>query len=129
MRTRNFTFRVPQPIWDCLPERIKQLGMEAVSAYLLSLIRYDLLICKPHHATGDFHQLPQAEQDRIDDEIARAFAAGESLGGTWFEARINQAAVEAALPDPPEPSRVAEKLKKRLKSRKLPAAPPPAKGA
>jgi len=110
--------RIPQQVWDCLPARIKQLGMEAVSSYLLSLVAYDLTIAKPHYATGDFHQLPLAEQDKIYDEIARAFRAGESLGGTWFEARIEEATRAAGLPDEPAPSRVAAKLKQRLRAKK-----------
>ncbi len=118
MRTRNFTMRIPHQVWDCLPARIKQLEMEAVSAYLLSLVAYDLTIAKPHYATGDFHRLPLAEQDKIYDEIARAFQAGESLGGTWFEARIKEATKAASLPEEPAPSRVAAKLKQRLGAKK-----------
>lgn len=118
MRTRNFTLRIPQPIWDCLPDRVKQLGMEAISSYFLSLARYDLLIGKPHHCTGDFHKLSQVEQDKIDDEIVRAFQAGETLGGSWFEHRIKAASEQAALPEEPAPSRVAAKLSKNLRAKK-----------
>lgn len=118
MRTKNFTVRIPNCLKDCLAERTSQLGMDAVSTYILSLIRYDLLIGKPHHYTGDFHRLSNSEQDRIDDEIARAFQSGDTLGGSWFEARIKQATEEAALAKEPEPSRVAEKITAKLKRKK-----------
>ncbi len=118
MRTKNFTVRIPNCLKDCLAERTAQLEMDAVSTYILSLIRYDLLIGKPHHYTGDFHKLSNSEQDRIDDEIARAFQSGDTLGGSWFENRIKQATEEASLANEPQPSSVAEKITQKLKRKK-----------
>lgn len=109
--------RIPNPIWDVITERAKALGMDDVAPYFLSLTRYDLLINKPHDCTGDFHRLPRAEQDKIDDEIARAYKAGESLGGTWFAHRVKAACEEFGIEIPPMSS-VAEKLAAKLKKGK-----------
>lgn len=117
MESQNVTFRVPVALGECLPKRLQELGMTR-SEYLLSLIRYDLSIAKPHHTTGDFHRLTFDERDRIDREIAKAYQSGESLGGSWFENRVKEAAKELSLPQEPAPSKVGEKLRKRLRSGK-----------
>lgn len=114
MQGRNFTFRIPQALDECLPERLTQLEMEKLAQYLVSLICYDLSIAKPHYTTGDFHNLPGPIKDKIFDEIARAFKSGESLGGSLFEARIKAATEEAGMPEVPPASTVGRNIQRRL---------------
>lgn len=118
MRSQPVKFRLPTALDEAFRARATEAGYESVSEYVLGLVRYDLLTRKPHHATSGFAHLSRAEQDKIDDEIARAFLAGESIGGSWFEHRIRQAAEDASLPEPPAPSRVAARLAQKLRERK-----------
>lgn len=114
MRSISAKWRKPTALEDPIKQRIKELPhINSESEYIRSVVRYDLLTRKPHAVTADIAQMPRAEQDKIDDEIAAMFAKGETLGGSWFEARL-QAAVEASgMPEPDRP-RVMKELLKRL---------------
>jgi hypothetical protein len=114
MRSTSAKYRKPTALEAAIKQRVEELPhIQSESEYILSLVRYDLLTRKPHAVTADIARLPRAEQDKIDDEIAAAFAKGESLGGSWFEARL-QAAVEAAGTPEPDRPRVMRELLQRL---------------
>jgi hypothetical protein len=114
MRSLPVKFRLPTALEDAFRTRAKEAGYDNASEYVLGLIRYDLLTRKPHHATTGIANFHRSEQDKIDDEIARAFLAGESIGGSWFENRIQQAIQDAALSDSPSPTKVADHLTGKL---------------
>lgn len=114
MQGRSFTFRIPPALDACLPKRLADLEIDATSAYFISLMCFDLAIGKPHHVTGDIHKLTGPERDNIFQEVSEAYTTGESLGGSWFEARVAAATKEAGLPEPPPLSKVGKNLRKRL---------------
>lgn len=107
------TVRLPNSIDECVPARIKQLGMN-FSQYAASLITFDLSVCIPHDITGDFHNLPAVEQDKIYAEIGKAYMSGQTLGGTWYKHRVEAATAAAGLPEPPPASRISRNLRKIL---------------
>ena len=113
MRSTAAKYRLPTALEECAKARCKEAGYATLSEYVLGLIRYDLLTRKPHVTTVGLARLSRAEQDKIDDEIATMFANGESLGGSWFEARLKEA-VEAANTAEPEQSRLVKELLSRL---------------
>lgn len=113
MRSKSVKFRLPLALEDPVKQRVEETPYETFSEYVLGVIRYDLLTRKPHAVTADIAKLPRAEQDKIDDEIATMFKAGETLGGSWFEARMKEAVTAAGLPEPAVP-RVMKELLKRL---------------
>src|SRR4051812_47311749 len=98
MRTSPLKFRCPIVLDDLLAMRAAEAGYKTKTEYLTGLIRYDLLTRKPHAATSGISALSRAEQDKIDDEIARMFHDGETLNGSWFEHRIKEAAAAASQP-------------------------------
>lgn len=113
MRSTAAKYRLPTALEESARARCKEAGYDSLSEYVLGLIRYDLLTRKPHVTTSGVAKLSRAEQDKIDDEIATMFASGESLGGSWFEARLKEA-VEAANAPSPEPPKLVKELLNRL---------------
>lgn len=115
MRSKPGRYRKPTALEDAVSARVKELPYGSESEYVLGLIRYDLATRKDHTVTAGIAELPRTEQDKIDDEIARAYAAGESIGGSWFEHRLKEA-VEAVAEGKDVPkSRVARELLKRIR--------------
>lgn len=113
MRSNPARFRLPTALAECTRLRVKEAGYESLSEYILGLVRYDLMTRKPHAATAGIASLLRMEQDKIDDEIAALFTKGETLGGSWFEARL-QAAVEASKCPEPDRTRLVKELLRRL---------------
>jgi hypothetical protein len=117
MRSTSAKWRKPTALEEAVKQRVEELPhIQSESEYMVSLVRYDLLTRKPHTVTADIARLPRADQDKIDDEIATAFKKGESLGGSWFEARL-RAAVEAAGTPEPERPKLMKELLQRLSGR------------
>ena len=116
MRSTPAKYRLPTALESCAKERCKEAGYDSLSEYVLGLIRYDLLTRKAHVTTSGLAKLSRAEQDKIDDEIARMFASGDSLGGSWFEERLKEA-VAAAGTGEPDRGRVVKELLQRLAKR------------
>lgn len=116
MRSIVKTFRLPCALESPVAERVKELPYANLSEYIVGLIRYDLLTRKQHPATAGIAKLGRSEIDEVDDEIASIFAKGESIAGSWFEARL-QAAVEASGKPEPERSRIVSELLQRISGR------------
>jgi len=66
-------------ILDAVKKRAKQLGYQSLTAYIVGLIRYDLMIGKDHPATVEISRQREEDQDAIDDELVRMYESGESL--------------------------------------------------
>jgi len=117
MRSTAAKFRLPTALDEIVRLRVKEAGYETLSEYVLGLVRYDLLTRKTHPATSGIAHLTRAEQDKIDDEITAMFKTGETLGGSWFEARMKEAVEASGLPEPEKP-RVMKELLQRLSGKK-----------
>jgi len=115
MRSRARKVNTPTALGDAIDERLKELPYESFSDYVNWLIIYDLSTRKPHHVTGEMSLLSRAEVDKIHDAVAKAFRDGESLGGSWFEARLREAVEQLANgKDIPAP-RAAQEISKRIR--------------
>ena len=117
MRSTPAKFRLPLALEESAKARCKEAGYANLSEYILGLLRYDLLTRRPHETTAALSKLGRAEQDKIDDEIATMFKSGESLGGSWFENRLQEAVAAAGAPEPTR-SKLVQELLTRLKGRK-----------
>lgn len=116
MRSLVKNFRLPSTLDAPTTARVAELHYDSFSEYLVGLVRYDLMTRKNHSATAAISKLDRAKQDDIDEEIATLFAKGESIGGGWFEARL-QAAVEASGKPEPERHKLVSELLKRIGQR------------
>ena len=116
MRSTPAKFRLPTVLEDSVRKRVVEAGYKSLSEYVLGLVRYDLLTRRQHAATAGIAELPRSEQDKVDDELAALFAKGETLGGSWFEARLQEAVQDAGLPEEEKP-RIVKALLQRLTSR------------
>ena len=115
VRSTPAKYRLPTALEACAKERCKEAGYDSLSEYVLGLIRYDLLTRKPHATTSGLAKLSRAEQDKIDDEIARMFTSGDTLGGSWFEERLKAAVVAAGAVEPDRARLVTELLSRLAK--------------
>jgi len=114
MRSTVFKARIPSTLYPILQARTRELGYESMAEYFISLGTYDLMTRKPHLLTGDIARLPRVEQDRIHDEVARSFLAGESMHGSWLEHKLK----EAAAGDQEQEHKTLARLKERIGKKK-----------
>lgn len=109
-------FRLPSALDEPVAARVEEVPYGSFTEYVVGLIRYDLLTRRPHSATAAIAKLPRPQQDDVDEEIATLFSKKETIGGSWFEARL-QAAVEASGKPEPERHKIVSELLKRIGGR------------
>lgn len=112
MRSEKISVHRPLALKEAFEKRAKELGYPSIGAWFVSLGLYDCSIAKPHYATGHLHDLSLEEQDRIHQEISRAYLAGETLGGSWYENQILEAVRKEKLSEPPPPSRIGQRIQR-----------------
>lgn len=112
MRSKKVGTHIPLDLLPAFEKRAADEGYPSVSAYLVSLGVYDCSVARPHYATGKIHELSMEEQDRIYKEVGRACIAGETIGGSWFEARLEEATKKAGLAATPPASRVGQRIQR-----------------
>lgn len=113
MTTANNSFRSGHVIRDAWDARWRSLGYPTRSDYWKSLGRYDLLIAKPHTATGELHTLSDEAQESFDCNLSAAYLRGETTGGTALDRLIRQIICEMGQPSI-EPTKVAVKIARLL---------------
>lgn len=113
MRSTSKKYNLPTALDEAVSQRWAEAGYDNQAEYVMGLIRYDLLTRKPHSLTTGVSKLSRSEQDKLDDGIAKAFATGETVNGSWFE-RVVKEAVEATGTQEPEESRLTRELLNRL---------------
>lgn len=118
MRSKVRSLRGPVVIMDLLEVRARELGYPSVNAYLIGLVIYDFLTRRLHTTTVEIARQSPEEQDLIHDEIAQMFRTGETLKGSWFEARMQEAVEKVAKGDDVPMDRVVTVLLDRIKGRK-----------
>ena len=70
MRSRTFTLRVPNPVFDAVEQRAALIGYCSPGEYLVGRARADLIL-KPADDLGLWiARMPRGVQDYIDDRIA-----------------------------------------------------------
>lgn len=110
MRSKSKTVRYPLPIDERMSIRAKEAGYDSVSEWLVGLARYDMAIRRPHVFTAELSRLPRSEQDRVDDEIARSYDSGESMGGVWLEHKIEESIKKYAEGLDPEEGKIMKRV-------------------
>ncbi len=74
MRSSHFPLRIPNPLFDCLPHRVEELGYDNRSQYVIGLIRRDLALCGGSHAEVlEISFRSRDFQDRMDDSIGNHY--------------------------------------------------------
>lgn len=115
MRSRPRKLNTPTALDDAIEQRVKELGYESFSDYVNGLIVYDLYTRKPHYLTGEISKLSRTEIDKLHDDLARDFAAGETIGGSWFEARHRKAVEDLAAGKEVPMSQTARKILEKIR--------------
>jgi hypothetical protein len=117
MRSSSRSFRGPNQIMGLINDRAAELGYSSGNAYLLGLVVYDLLTRREHSTTLEISQQKQEEQDKIYDEIARMFGDKETLKGSWFQSRLEEAVKTVADGRDIPTDRVVSALLDRIKDK------------
>jgi hypothetical protein len=83
MRSAPRTVKIPVPLIDTV-EYLRRPGhpftdYPSTNAALVGLLRYAIAFPRPHELTAGIARLPAADQDQIDDLIAKAVRAGVDL--------------------------------------------------
>lgn len=120
MSTKNVSYRVDHEMYEAIKKRSDELGFPTPSDYQKSLVRYDLLIGKPHTATGDLHTQSVEQQSNFDRTLAAAYIAGETSGGTYFERIFKKIIEEMGKDQMTTPSQMAQKVHSMLRSTQPP---------
>lgn len=115
MRSTSGHYRKPIALESIIADRVTEAGYEKESEYVQGLIRYDLATRRQHLLTAGISGLPRMDQDKIDEEIARAYIAGESIGGSWFEHLVTRTVEDMAEKKDISPKEFAEAFLQRLR--------------
>lgn len=94
MRSLSKSLKLPSALWEAITLRWKDLGYKGFGAYVLGLIRYDLLSQKPHEVTRHWADCPLHVQDDLDDGLARIVASGEAQRGSYLRKIIAEVIAE-----------------------------------
>ena len=69
MRSKTRSVKIPHSISDAGDHRARELGYSSLNAYIVSLMRYDLLVRCPHALTLPIARMRMDDQDEIDDQL------------------------------------------------------------
>jgi hypothetical protein len=81
---------VPDSLAAAVEARMKEERYLSASAYLVSLIAFDLYARKPHQLTGQLHKERQEMQDVFFAELSAYYFAGGKGTPGWFERRLKE---------------------------------------
>lgn len=69
MRSKSRSIKVPHAISDAGENRARALGYTSLNAYIVGLLRYDLLVRCSHHLMLPIARMRMEDQDKIDDRL------------------------------------------------------------
>ncbi len=92
--------------------RWKQLGYRSASAYIKGLVRYDAMVMGDHSVTLPLSNLPEGEQEGIDEQLLVLVRRGVGERGQLLQRLIELTKAAGAEPTG---QAVAETIKKRAK--------------
>lgn len=99
MRSRTRSVKLPHDLIDACERRARDLGYPSLNAYVIALMRYDLMVRGPHHVTLPIARMPLAEQDNIDARLLELEKQGKGERGVFFEHLIRRMQGETADPN------------------------------
>ena len=98
MRSRTRSVKLPHDLIDACERRATAVGYTSLNAYVIALMRYDLMVRGPHHVTLPIARMPLTEQDNIDARLLELEQQGKGERGMFFEHLIRRLQGEAADP-------------------------------
>lgn len=111
---------IPRMLWEAVKLRAAALGYTGPVAYIIGLIRFDLLSQHPHDITLHFSKLPLDMQDQVDEGLLEVTKSGEGQRGSFFRKTLDEVAKEhqTQLPADKAAAGVVEKLAQFRRSKK-----------
>jgi hypothetical protein len=94
--SKNKSLRLPPDLGDAVEIRADQLGYRNFTAYVLGLIRYDMMVQGGHTVTLPLSNAKPADLDRLDAELLERCRTGKGIRGQWLEKVIAEIAGENA---------------------------------
>jgi predicted transcriptional regulator len=122
MRSKSINFRVPSALENPLQSRIAEAGYSNRAAYIMGLVRHDLMTRYEHKITSPIAKMPLDQQDEIDDWIAECYEKGEPLRSAWWDVAIRQAVKEAAKGKEVPEEKIIKNLLKTIKKGNQPSS-------
>lgn len=71
MRSKSRSIKIPHAISDAGDRRARALGYASLNAYVVSLMRYDLLVRCSHILTLPVARMRIDDQDQVDDHLLK----------------------------------------------------------
>ncbi len=97
--SENRTLRLPDDLSEAAAIRAAQLGYKTWTAYVLGLIRYDMMVQGEHTVTLPLSHARPAEMDRLDADLLERCKTGRGVRGQWLEKAIARIAGDAKVED------------------------------
>jgi hypothetical protein len=90
MRSKTRSVKIPHSICDAGDHRARALGYVSLNAYIVSLMRYDLLVRCPHHLTLPVARMRIEQQDMIDDHLLKLEGKSRKDQEAFFNSLVKQ---------------------------------------
>lgn len=114
MRSKRITVNIPLDMYPALEHKMKKEGYPSVAAGLVAMGLYDIIIDRPHSATGGLYSFSLDEQDRMFQNASKNYFSGEAKEGSWHERTLEKIVEKAALREKIPPSRVGRQMLQML---------------
>ena len=90
MRSKTRSVKIPHSISDAGDHRARALGYTSLNAYIVSLMRYDLLVRCPHPLTLPIARMRMEDQDKIDDHLLKLEGQNRKAQRAFFNSLVEQ---------------------------------------
>ncbi len=90
MRSKTRSIKIPHSISDAGEHRARELGYSSLNAYIVSLMRYDLLVRCPHQMTLPIARMRMEDQDTIDDQLLKLEGQNRKAQKAFFNALVHR---------------------------------------
>ena len=84
MRSKTRSIKVPHAIADAADRRARDLGYASLNAYIVGLMRYDLMVRCSHQLTLPVARMRMEDQDKIDDQLLLLENQGRAAQKAFF---------------------------------------------
>lgn len=85
MTSQVRSLKIPVDLAEAAEMRAKELGYPSWGAFVKGLMRYDLMVLKPHSVTVEIAQMSHASQDAVDARLLENLKNGRAERGSYLE--------------------------------------------
>lgn len=85
MTSQVRSLKIPVDLAEAAEVRARELGYPSWGAFVKGLMRYDLMVLKPHSTTVEISKMPHAKQDAVDARLLQNLKEGKSEKGSYLE--------------------------------------------